>query len=258
MFERIREELRNIEQSHGVKILYACESGSRAWGFPSKDSDYDVRFIYVHKPDWYLAIDQQADVIEVSLDDGMLDMSGWDLQKALKLYRKSNPSLHEWLESPIVYLEQDDFLHNMLQLQGEVFSPFVCFNHYLSMAENTYMNDLMQDEVRAKKYFYALRPIFACWWIEENGTMPPIPFDELLDSSVPRETPLYEAISELLFAKMQSDERDVVPKNRLLNMFISECVEEFHEYAKTLEKRNHDVTPLLNRFFMHTLKKAWK
>jgi predicted nucleotidyltransferase len=100
----ILEQLEQIEQEEQVTILYACESGSRAWGFPSQDSDYDVRFIYLHKPEWYLSIYDKRDVIERPINN-MLDINGWDLRKALNLFRKSNPPLLEWLQSPIQYKE---------------------------------------------------------------------------------------------------------------------------------------------------------
>ncbi|MBS4161445.1 nucleotidyltransferase domain-containing protein, partial [Klebsiella pneumoniae] len=102
MNQRINEELANIENMNHVKILFAVESGSRAWGFPSQDSDYDVRFIYVHQKDWYLSIDEKRDVIERPIHES-LDISGWELTKALRLFRKSNPPLLEWLSSEMVY-----------------------------------------------------------------------------------------------------------------------------------------------------------
>ena len=106
MKEEILRRLDQIEREDDVRIVYACESGSRAWGFESTDSDWDVRFIYVHPRDWYLSIDvgEKRDVIERPINDE-LDISGWDLRKALKLLRKSNPPLLEWLSSPIVYKE---------------------------------------------------------------------------------------------------------------------------------------------------------
>ena len=107
MMSKILTRLQNLEIEEGVKILYACESGSRAWGFPSADSDYDARFLYLQPPEWYLAVDleQKRDVIERPISD-QLDLSGWDLRKALKLFHKSNPPLLEWLGSPIVYWEK--------------------------------------------------------------------------------------------------------------------------------------------------------
>ena len=105
----ILSRLSSIESAQDVKILYACESGSRAWGFASPDSDYDVRFVYVHKRDWYLSFDveRQRDVIECSIEDD-IDCSGWDLRKALQLFARTNGALLEWLNSPIRYLERGD------------------------------------------------------------------------------------------------------------------------------------------------------
>jgi len=103
MRDTILSRLDQIETQHGVKILYACESGSRAWGFPSTDSDYDVRFLYVHPAEWYLSVDEKRDVIERPLTPENFDIGGWDLRKALRLFRKSNPPLLEWLGSPNIY-----------------------------------------------------------------------------------------------------------------------------------------------------------
>src|SRR6201990_2789542 len=100
--QRVRDALAQVEAERHVRVLYACESGSRAWGFASRDSDYDVRFLYVHEPDWYLSVQDRRDVIEEPLSDE-LDVSGWELRKALRLLRKSNPPLLEWLKSPFVY-----------------------------------------------------------------------------------------------------------------------------------------------------------
>ena len=105
MEQLIHSRLIEIEAKNAIKIVYACESGSRAWGFPSANSDYDVRFIYIRPVDWYLSIYEKRDVIEYPIDE-QLDISGWDLKKALQLLRKTNPPLLEWLGSPIVYLEE--------------------------------------------------------------------------------------------------------------------------------------------------------
>ncbi len=112
MENKIKIQLKKIEREHKVKILYAIESGSRVWGFASQDSDFDVRFIYVHHKDWYLSIESKRDVIEMPLE-GDLDINGWDLTKALGLFRKSNPPLYEWLQSPIVYLKPHTSILNL-------------------------------------------------------------------------------------------------------------------------------------------------
>jgi predicted nucleotidyltransferase len=160
--DRIRQRLKRIEAEHGIRLLYACESGSRAWGFPSADSDYDVRFIYVRPRNWYLCLDteRQRDVIEYPIDD-LLDINGWDLKTALKLFTKSNPSLIEWLHSPIVYYQETDFLSALRGLLPRYYSTRACFHHYRQMAKGNYRQYLHGDQVRLKKYFYVLRPLLA-------------------------------------------------------------------------------------------------
>ena len=91
---RVEAELSRLETEHQVTVLFACESGSRAWGFASPDSDYDVRFLYVHRLPWYLQVEPGRDVIERPLDDE-LDVCGRELRKALYLLRRSNPTLLE-------------------------------------------------------------------------------------------------------------------------------------------------------------------
>ena len=132
---RIQSELTRLESSEDVLVVLAVESGSRAWGFPSVDSDYDVRFIYLHRTDWYLSIDleHKRDVIEKPIQGG-LDISGWDIRKALRLFRKSNPPLLEWLQCPFVYLEKSSFANRLRALLPNFYSPNASFFHYLHMA----------------------------------------------------------------------------------------------------------------------------
>lgn len=171
MKQRIEDELTKIEVENGVRILYACESGSHAWGFPSIDNDYDVRFIYVHPTEWYLSIIDKRDVIEKA--DGLLDLSGWELRKALRLFRKSNPALLEWLQSPVTYREATTIPAIMKEMMGSTFSSRSSLYHYLNMAKGNLREYLQGEFVNSKKYFYVLRPILACMWIEEYRTIPP-------------------------------------------------------------------------------------
>ena len=167
MKEIIVSKLNAIEYKSNVRILYACESGSRAWGFASPDSDYDVRFIYVHPREHYLSVDEQRDVIELPIND-LLDINGWELRKALRLFKKSNGPLYEWLQSPVVYDQNNEFIDDLKNLMPHYFSPRANMHHYLSMAKTVFESDLAGGEVRLKKYFYALRPILACRWIADR------------------------------------------------------------------------------------------
>ena len=160
MKEKIQEQLRRIEEAENIKILLAVESGSRAWGFASPDSDYDVRFIYIRRLEDYLRLDAIRDVIELPIDD-VLDINGWDLQKTLRLLYKSNPTLFEWFSSPIVY-QKTEFADEFRDLMMHYFSSKKTLYHYISMAEGNYREYLKGEIVRAKKYFYVLRPVLAC------------------------------------------------------------------------------------------------
>lgn len=202
MVDQILTALGSIEAECGVRVLYACESGSRAWGFASPDSDYDVRFFYVHPRDWYLSIEGHRDVIERMLPDD-LDVAGWDLRKTLGLLRKSNPALIEWLRSPIVYRQDDAFMHEFRELASTYASPHRCFLHYLHMAEGNWRTYLQDALVKHKKYLYVLRPVMAARWIERSGEMAPMEFQRLLEVCPPEPK---GAIEELLRVKASSGE----------------------------------------------------
>ena len=201
-----------------MTILYACESGSRAWGFASRDSDYDVRFIYLRKTEWYLTVEQKRDVIERPIDNE-LDISGWDLPKALRLLRKSNPPLLEWLQSPIIYTESSSLRKKLRALMKEYYSPISCMYHYLHMAENNYRKYLKGDAVWTKKYFYVLRPVLACVWIESGLGVVPIEFGRLVDKTVGHAR-LRREIDRLLVRKRSGQELDQGPRNRIVSDFL--------------------------------------
>ncbi|MFD0999018.1 DNA polymerase beta superfamily protein [Ohtaekwangia kribbensis] len=240
----ILQKIKEIEQTHQVTILYACESGSRAWGFASPDSDYDVRFIYTHTKDFYLSIDEQRDVIELPINE-LLDINGWELRKALRLFRKSNAPIYEWLQSPIVYQVNDDFLTSMRSLFAECFSSRAMMHHYISMAKTVFENELSGSEVRLKKYFYALRPILACRWIADTGTVPPMEFSKLrifMDSSFTSVT------NELLNTKAQVDERYTIKPIDALNRFIADQIR-YCEQAVPQRIQTGESSDSLNTIF---------
>ena len=164
MRAQIMEELAAIEARHEVTVLFACESGSRGWGFASPDSDYDVRFIYVNRLPWYLTVTPRREVIELPIS-GELDINGWDLRKALGLMRESNPTLLEWLRSPIVYREDAQAMPRFRALSEAVFSNARGWHHYASMAKKNFREHLQAETVRYKKYLYVLRPLLAARWI---------------------------------------------------------------------------------------------
>ena len=184
MENRIIEELNNIEKTHGVKIIYACESGSRAWGFASKDSDYDVRFVYAHPIDWYLSIVEKKDVIEIPVNE-VLDICGWDIRKSLRLLRKSNSPLLEWLSSPIKYKNVQDAVRPFYALSKKAFLPESSCHHYLSMSKSRIAKIQNDQNVKIKSYLYAVRTILCCRWIIERLNQPPMRIQDLLNAFLP-------------------------------------------------------------------------
>lgn len=218
--EAILKALAGIEQECSVRVLFACESGSRAWGFASPDSDFDVRFIYVHEPEWYLSIEERRDVITRDLP-GDLDLSGWELRKALRLLRKSNASLLEWLKSPIIYRNDKLFAGEIEELTAAFFSPKRCFSHYFQMAFGIWREYLRdQTHVSLKKYLYVLRPLLACRWIERSLGQVPVEF-LLLVNGVLEEQLVRAALDELVSLKAVSHEVAVYPQVEVLANFIA-------------------------------------
>ncbi len=252
IFQEIQERLKKIENEHNVEILLAIESGSRAWGFDSKDSDYDIRFIYIHKKEYYLSIDKKRDVIEYPIID-LIDINGWDIKKALQLFQNSNSTLAEWIKSPIIYKENTDFKEKILELEKNNFSPKWYIFHYLHMAESNFREYLKWDLVKTKKYFYVLRPILACLWVEKNNTAPPIEFDILLEDFKNINLKLKNEILNLLKRKKNWEELDREPKIQILNNFLEEKIKYFNEKAKNFWI-NKIETKILNQFFRKYIK----
>ncbi|MFD2907784.1 DNA polymerase beta superfamily protein [Flavobacterium ardleyense] len=219
MKDKIVAKLKEVELQKGVEILYAVESGSRAWGFASSDSDYDIRFIYKHDIDYYLSLWEQTDVIEFMTEDD-LDGSGWDLRKSIKLLAKSNASLLEWIFSPVVYYENEAFMKQIRTLAKECFSPIACLHHYLGTTKN-FMDVCEQEEVKLKSYFYALRTALAGKWIIISQTFPPVDFMELLPIAPQN---IQEKVKELMLIKANQDESYLHPKEKLIMIFLQETV----------------------------------
>lgn len=229
MKNKILNKLKQIEQEKGVEILYACESGSRAWGFASPDSDYDIRFIYKHDLDYYLSLWEQRDVIEFMTEDD-LDGSGWDLRKTLKLLAKSNPALLEWLYSPIVYYENKAFVDKLRWFAKECFSPKACVHHYIGI-NKSFIDVCEQDQVKLKSYFYALRTSLSAKWILEKNTIPPVDFLELLPIAP---TEIQEKIKELIAIKANQDEKYLHPKEKLITDYLFETLAFNEEHVNGL------------------------
>jgi uncharacterized protein len=242
MLDKISDRLQQLAVDEQIVVLYACESGSRAWGFPSPDSDYDVRFIYLRPIEWYLSIEDRRDTIDLPVDK-VLDLNGWDLRKALKLFKGSNSVIYEWIQSPIVYTENGNLTAELRALANSYYSPRAGIHHYLSMATNCYQESLQSEPVKLKKYFYAIRPILAARWIVEHRTVPPMVLSQLLPLISDRPEILAE-IDRLLTLKQTAIESTTIPISQMLNDFIKTEIEYCDRAVKLIPKHYSDSTEL--------------
>lgn len=246
MRETILEKLDEIEKRESIKILHCIESGSRAWGFASPDSDYDVRFIYVRPKNFYLRLDRTDDVIEWQLDD-TLDISGWDLKKALILLHKSNPTLFEWNSSPIVYRTTDEW-QKISAVINRYFVAKSGLYHYLSTAKRNYSEYLKGETVKLKKYFYILRPLLACKWILAEGTPPPMLFRTLMEKYLDEE--IKPDVEKLLDMKMDTPEIGEVKRFDRVNDYLDRSIDEIDGIIAGLPAEDARDWDELNKIFL--------
>ncbi len=249
MRETILEKLNEIEKKENVKILHCIESGSRAWGFPSPDSDYDVRFLYVRPKEFYLRLDKTRDVIEWQLDD-TLDINGWDVQKALTLLHKSNPTLFEWNSSPIVYKTTEEW-QKISAIINRYFVAKSGLYHYLSTAKSNYREYLKGETVRLKKYFYVLRPILACKWILAEGTPPPMLFRTLVDKYLDED--LLPDVEKLLDMKMNMPEIGEGTRLDRINDYLDRSISEIERTVAEMPAEDSADWNELNQIFLDLL-----
>lgn len=247
--EEIIKRLKRTEEKEDVRILMAIESGSRAWGFASPNSDYDVRFIYSRAKDWYLAVDleDKRDVIEYPIVDE-IDLNGWDVRKALKLYWKSNPAFVEWIQSPMTYINSGKFREESRKILPSIYSVEKGIYHYRSMAKTNYRGYLRKDVVPLKKYFYVLRPLFAIQWLEKYGSAAPIEFNRVLE--LIKDNELLDTVYELLAKKRVSEEKMLAPAIPVLNKFIESELSRLEGIKLSKSDRKMEMTQLNELFHM--------
>lgn len=249
MQQMIVNRLKEMEKKENVRVLLAVESGSRAWGFASQDSDYDVRFIYMHTLEDYLRLERIRDVIELPMKD-ILDINGWDLRKTLQLLHQSNPTLFEWFSSPIVYVETE-FAKKFRCIMHDYFSTKKSLYHYISMAQKNYAEYLCRDRVKLKKYFYVLRPVLACRWILDQWTSPPMQFSELMKAELPK--PLYEEVQKLLDLKMNSPEIKEIARIDKINEYLDTSIQDIKCILQSLKETKNVDWQELNDLFLQEL-----
>lgn len=245
----VPKKLQEIEKEYNVTILLAVESGSRAWGFASPDSDFDVRFIYKRPKNEYLKLNTDRDVIELPVDDTW-DVNGWDLDKTLKLLFKSNPTLFEWINSPLCYYKTD-FTDKIKPVLNEYFSVKNTVYHYLNTARNHMKIYLSGKKIHPKKYFYALRPVLACLWVLEHQTPPPVLFSELTKTMLPDN--LLPSLDYLLDIKMNNPEKAEIAPVRDIDEFLRQHIEEIDKAMESLQRREYKSWDLLNEFFINEI-----
>lgn len=240
---RIHKEIWKIESENNVKVLFAVESGSRSWGMASKNSDYDVRFVYKRPIYDYLRLDQRKDTIDWHPDQ-VLDMVGWDVSKYLSLLHRSNPSALEWLDCPR-YVVSDPFkLHAIEELSDTCFRARSLAFHYIGMAKenaNEFLriaNGVTRDEPpKTKKYLYVIRALLSARHVIDNGEMPYILLDDLVDEYLQEVEPLdvCEAVDELLERKRDGLETDTHERIPVLDEWVKSNIVELESMAQGLE-----------------------
>ncbi len=240
----IRQKLKEIEEKENIKIMFAVESGSRAWGFASNDSDYDIRFVYIRPLKDYLHLEKTNDMINWQLDD-IFDINGWDLMKALQLLHDSNPTIFEWLSSPITYQSSNAF-EQLKTISKDYYSKKKSLYHYWHMANNNYQAYLQDDIIRIKKYFYVIRPLLAAKWIIDKKSQPSMLFSELVNAELPKE--LEPIINDLLEKKAKSSEMGLSTRIKELDDFINSQLDFVKSTADEEEPLRTDWN-ILNEFF---------
>lgn len=231
--QEIKSKLSKIEHQENIRILYACESGSRAWGFASPDSDYDVRFIFVRPIEDYFRVKELPDFIDAELNE-MYDINGWDLKKFFKQLYKSNPVIFEWANSPIVYIETLEW-KRIKSVMNDYFLKVEMLHHYRGMAKSNVRSNFATSEIVLKKYLYVLRPVLACLWLIQKHTVPPTEFSKLVEEVLPEE--LIVSVDELLAVKMKSGEKEKGSRIQQLDLFIEKKLNEATMFSVFNEKQ---------------------
>lgn len=245
--QRIKDHLADIEKTHGVTIIHAIESGSRSWGFPSPDSDYDVRFVYAHPKDWYLQVFPERDVIEVPISDE-LDIAGWDVKKAMQLAAKGNVVIHEWLNTPLVYHSNQVIYQKFKKIIDLSFNPQAAYHHYRSMAKRAWLELQDPQSIKLKRFFYFMRALLSAQWVVHHQSMPSVQFEYVLNHSGVADKHI-DSIKALIELKSSMNESETSTIDYNMMSYVYDIYEEINkEQSFNLIQSKLDWNPLFCRF----------
>jgi len=245
----ILNKLADIAAEHDVRLFFACESGSRGWSFPSPDSDYDVRFIYVRPMNAYLSVAGCDDQMCFDIKDE-LDFLGWDIRKVLRLILNSNITPFEWLQSPVIYMQKAGFKEELWALCEQFFSRRSHIHHYLGIARSALLTASDNNEITIKKLFYVLRPLLAAKWCVEKNGIAPMSIHPLM-SLMPEH--LQQITANLIACKAEAPEGYIVTIDPELKQFIDSEFEASTRALTDIPKVSFNAEPL-DAFFLKILK----
>lgn len=240
MKNKIQNLLKQIEKDNDIKIIFAIENGSRSWGMASKDSDFDVRFVFKRNLNDYIVLNPAKDVINAAFDKdlkpcdtqgSLVDMSGFDIFKYLKLLLSSNPTTIEWLNSSIVYYGDNNL--PIREYMRENFNGERLFKHYFSSFKHNYREFIQLGKlITYKKYLYSIRGVLNATYVYEFDKIPPLNLKKTvteLKNNIPEE--VYAKINEVIEIKSQGLERDIVLRIPEFDEFFNiELQKEFRNF----------------------------
>mgnify|MGYP002868608565 FL=1 len=238
MRDKIMSFLRELEIRNNIKILMAVNYGSRCFGYSSDESDWDVRFIYVHRPEWYFSIVKTEDVIEMMVEEEHLDIEGYDLKKALNLLMRTNPIESDWLHANDYYILDEDFLKAMLLFESQCYNSHHAMYHFYSISVK-HNQRYLEKEVTLKRFIYYMRGLLSCRWIEQNGNHPPVNVDELIDATIRDNDGVREKAHHLLELKRTGKSHDMA----IVDADLANYVFSMQKYYEVLLPNHVDTKP---------------
>lgn len=248
MKTKIIEKLKELEEEYGIKIIMAVESGSRAWGMASKDSDYDVRFVYTYPIEKYLSIFGAKDSINRVFEDINADFVGFDVRKFVSMLSASNPTVIEWLNSDILYYgEQNKVFKEWANLK---FNAISLFHHYKSMCKQNYKEYIEQNKkVTLKKYLYVMRGLVNASWVFEKNCLPKIKLEDTAKGHILPQK-ILATVLDIIENKKAQREMDVEQRIPYLDKFIEAFLESKSEPQKRTYERPYALDTELRRIIL--------